>query len=96
MKKRAAGWSDPPGHFFYAGFALVINAGVLGVTGVYGFGLHTVLGVLGYAVGWAALAGAFLAFLVSATVAIYDQYAHGEWPSCPECGHEQVPRPWTI
>ncbi|MFP4598770.1 MAG: hypothetical protein ACLFVJ_10990 [Persicimonas sp.] len=90
------GRSDPPGQFFFAGHALLVNAGVLGTTAYLAFGIHTTMGMLLYGFGGVLVAGGVLAFLISATVAMLDQYRYGSWPVCPECNHEQAPRPWSI
>ncbi len=90
------GWSDPPGYFFFGGHAMVVNAGVITAVGKLGFGITTPEGFFVYTLAGVMLCGAFLAFLISATVALLDQYRYGSWPTCPECEHEQVPRPWSI
>lgn len=89
------GWSSPPGHFFFAGHALVVNAGVI-CASAFAIGLDNMSGILAYVMSGVLIAGAFLAFFLSATVALADQHRYGSWPTCPECEHEQVPRPWSI
>ena len=90
------GCHHQPGLLFFAGHALLVNAGILGLVAVQSCGLETVIGQRIYGLGWGAIIGAFLAYFGSANLASNYRTDPESRPSCPRCDHELCPRPWSL